>query len=433
MVDAGAANIAVQTAINQIDKSYRFGAPAYPSGRLIPHGARTPKYFDCSGLTMWCWAKGGYNLIHLASNQQLKAKRPLDEAQPGDLVFFGNPAYHVAIVASPGTIIEAPDYGIPVRYRDISSNSTDIYKYVRAYPGQNTAISSGKIKLIDVIHAAGFQGSSADTAYAIALAESGGNVNAHNTNTNTGDNSYGLFQINMLGPLGPQRRSEFNLQSNVDLYNPLTNAQVAFVLSANGKNFGPWSTYNSGAYRKYLGTNEKRTIQGTGVDLASSGGIPDPSPPIPVTSLSVPLTLGQRHTIVNYLKSRGGMSADQVDVYITGAHANQHPLFQPDKTPMEAILAGDYDQKLVDTYKLIVSGIRVHTPGPGDTYQTIGGPLGAIANVFGTIGNLFSWLTNVENWKRIGLFLLGAIVLIFAAIKIFSDNGVGTVSNTSTV
>ena len=47
---------------------------------------------------------------------------------------------------------------------------------------------------------------------AIGLAESVGNPRAHNPNASTGDNSYGLMQINMLGAMGPERRAAFGIQ-----------------------------------------------------------------------------------------------------------------------------------------------------------------------------------------------------------------------------
>ena len=46
---------------------------------------------------------------------------------------------------------------------------------------------------------AGFPDSLLDIMARIALAESGGNPNAHNENAGTGDNSYGLWQINIIG------------------------------------------------------------------------------------------------------------------------------------------------------------------------------------------------------------------------------------------
>lgn len=87
------------------------------------------------------------------------------------------------------------------------------------------------------------------TMAAIAMAESGGDPNSHNPIPP--DNSYGLWQINMLGSLGPARRKEFGLSSNSDLFNPVVNARAAAkILSSQG--LSAWSTYTNGAYKKYL-------------------------------------------------------------------------------------------------------------------------------------------------------------------------------------
>jgi len=75
---------------------------------------------------------------------------------------------------------------------------------------------------------AGFKGQSLDTIVAIVQAESGGNPRAYNGNANTGDKSYGLAQINMLGAMGPERRARYGLSSNEDLFDPLTNLRVAY-------------------------------------------------------------------------------------------------------------------------------------------------------------------------------------------------------------
>lgn len=107
--------------------------------------------------------------------------------------------------------------------------------------------------LMSLIHEAGFKGQAAQTMYAIVMAESGGNPDAFNGNANTGDQSYGLAQINMLGAMGPARRAEYGLSSNDDLFDPLTNLKVAYKLSNGGTNFSPWSTYNDGAYEQFLG------------------------------------------------------------------------------------------------------------------------------------------------------------------------------------
>lgn len=89
----------------------------------------------------------------------------------------------------------------------------------------------------------------APLAAAIAMAESGGNPNAHNAKPP--DDSYGLWQINMIGSLGPARRKTFGISSNTALYDPLTNAKAAVAVSGN-KSFAAWSTFGSGAYKRYL-------------------------------------------------------------------------------------------------------------------------------------------------------------------------------------
>lgn len=89
------------------------------------------------------------------------------------------------------------------------------------------------------------------TMAAIAMAESGGNPSAHNPIPP--DNSYGLWQINMLGSLGPARRKEFGLASNSDLFNPAVNARVAAKITKT-QGLSAWSTYTNGAYKRYLGS-----------------------------------------------------------------------------------------------------------------------------------------------------------------------------------
>jgi hypothetical protein len=109
--------------------------------------------------------------------------------------------------------------------------------------------------LVKLAQQAGFKGNQAAVMAAIAMAESGGNSGAHNTNAGTGDNSYGLWQINMLGSMGPERRRQFGIGSNDALFNPGTNAAAAMSMYRS-QGLGAWSTYKNGAYRQYLGTTE---------------------------------------------------------------------------------------------------------------------------------------------------------------------------------
>lgn len=84
---------------------------------------------------------------------------------------------------------------------------------------------------------------------AIAMAESKGDPRAHNPVPP--DNSYGLWQINMIGKNGPARRKQLGLTSNEQLYDPATNARAAaMILKEQG--LKAWSTYTSGEYKDYL-------------------------------------------------------------------------------------------------------------------------------------------------------------------------------------
>lgn len=86
---------------------------------------------------------------------------------------------------------------------------------------------------------------------AIAQAESSGDPLALNPNVQTGDESYGLMQINMLGAMGPERLKQFGLKSKEQLYDPVTNLKAAKkIYEQQGP--GAWSVYKSGKYKEFL-------------------------------------------------------------------------------------------------------------------------------------------------------------------------------------
>lgn len=96
---------------------------------------------------------------------------------------------------------------------------------------------------------AGFTGNDLNIAVAVALAESRGNPNAHNSTPP--DDSYGLWQINMLGSLGPDRRKRFGISSNSQLFDPATNAHAAYMIWQ-GSGWKAWSTFTSEKYKQFL-------------------------------------------------------------------------------------------------------------------------------------------------------------------------------------
>lgn len=98
-------------------------------------------------------------------------------------------------------------------------------------------------ELKKLLQAVGFEGKALRTAWAVAMKESNGRPLAHNTNVSTGDNSYGIYQINMIGDLGPTRREKFDLKANADLLDPVTNAKIAYFMTAGGKDWSSWKIY----------------------------------------------------------------------------------------------------------------------------------------------------------------------------------------------
>ena len=83
------------------------------------------------------------------------------------------------------------------------------------------------------------------TAYAICMAESGGNHLANNEGTNTdGTVDRGLMQVNSI--------HADMVGGDLDkLYDPKTNLDVAYSLYK-AKGFQPWSTYNNLRYVAFL-------------------------------------------------------------------------------------------------------------------------------------------------------------------------------------
>jgi cell wall-associated NlpC family hydrolase len=82
-------------------------------------GGASPSGFDCSGLTMYCYAQIGIGMSHGATDQQRSSSAvALTDLRPGDLIFFGNAGFshHVAIFVGGTTCIEAPHTGDVVRY-----------------------------------------------------------------------------------------------------------------------------------------------------------------------------------------------------------------------------------------------------------------------------------------------------------------------------
>ena len=111
-------------------------------------------------------------------------------------------------------------------------------------------------ELLKIAMTAGFTPEEAVIAAAIAMAESTGGPSEHNDDASTGDDSYGLWQINMLGGMGPERRKQFGIGRNEELFNPVVNAKAARQIYMS-QGWGAWSVTRPykgepARYLKYL-------------------------------------------------------------------------------------------------------------------------------------------------------------------------------------
>lgn len=153
-------------------------------------GGESPSGLDCSGLVQRTFADLGIDLPRVAADQQ-KVGTPvasLADAQPGDLLFFGQPAYHVAIYLGNNQLIEAPEPGKTVHITDVYQTPTSIRRVVSA-GGTGDGLSGSQLTaagLNSSVAAYAPQFAAAEAQYglprgllaAVAQQESGGNANA---------------------------------------------------------------------------------------------------------------------------------------------------------------------------------------------------------------------------------------------------------------
>lgn len=91
------------------------------------------------------------------------------------------------------------------------------------------------------------------------------------------DRSYGLWQINMKGLMGPVRRVQYRIKRNEDLYKPDVNARAMASISKKGKSWKPWGAYTNGSYEQHLHLGEK-AVADLKRELAHKPIPPKPAP-----------------------------------------------------------------------------------------------------------------------------------------------------------
>ncbi|WP_404192863.1 C40 family peptidase [Streptomyces tauricus] len=89
-------------------------------GKPYVWGASGPGSYDCSGLTQAAWKAAGVTLPRTTWDQvETGTTVSVDNAQPGDLVFFYDDISHVGIYIGDGMMIHAPKPGAYVREESI--------------------------------------------------------------------------------------------------------------------------------------------------------------------------------------------------------------------------------------------------------------------------------------------------------------------------
>jgi cell wall-associated NlpC family hydrolase len=87
-------------------------------GKPYIAGAAGPYGYDCSGLVQWSFARAGRALPRTATAQYYATVHiPVSALRPGDLIFFGTPAFlhHVAIYAGHGYLLVARHSGTVIQ------------------------------------------------------------------------------------------------------------------------------------------------------------------------------------------------------------------------------------------------------------------------------------------------------------------------------
>lgn len=161
-------------------------------------GGESNSGLDCSGLVQKTFKDLGIDVPRIAADQQKvgQAVPSLKDAQPGDLLFFGQPAYHVAIYMGNNKLIESPEPGKTVHITDVYQQPTSIRRVVPSASALATAgsapaggLSAGQLTaagLNQSVAAYASQFAAAESEFnlptgmlaAVAQQESGGNAHA---------------------------------------------------------------------------------------------------------------------------------------------------------------------------------------------------------------------------------------------------------------
>ena len=109
VLPGGDAGAMLQFALTQMGKPYLWGAVG-------------PSAYDCSGLVQTAYRTIGINMPRVSRQQALVGKQvDRSDVRAGDLVFYGSPVHHVAIIIDSVRAVHAPSFGENVKIGGIDS------------------------------------------------------------------------------------------------------------------------------------------------------------------------------------------------------------------------------------------------------------------------------------------------------------------------
>jgi cell wall-associated NlpC family hydrolase len=133
-------------------------------------GTDPSKGLDCSALVQRAYSDLGISLPR-TSQEQAKVGTPvpsLAQAQPGDLVCFGDPATHIGIYAGDGKMVVAPHTGTNVQIQEITTTPSTIRRVVDSTP---TVAAATRPAALATSAAAGWPSGASSYAKAFSAAE----------------------------------------------------------------------------------------------------------------------------------------------------------------------------------------------------------------------------------------------------------------------
>jgi len=183
-----------------------------------------------------------------SANQEVDARgKPTNGAVIGDKV-IGAPgalgsSYETFSQLSISSILGEPFSATAARMDGVGESAT-VRRVANQIGATNYPSLAGSKQSMDpydvarLLYKRGFRGKDITNMLAISWRESRWIPGAMADDDD--DLSYGLFQINMLGKMGPARRGYFKISKNEELYDPETNVRAARILFGGG-NYAPWN------------------------------------------------------------------------------------------------------------------------------------------------------------------------------------------------